>query len=123
VGEFGTIKNQSFLLVINVEATTNKSESGPGIIAIDEDDVAFGALKRETETRLVTCCRVASAVWLEIYDWWGMVMVLPGALCCSFDTFGFPFKCKKKRSGLRMVWQGSCGFYGKQGMHAFLKVR
>jgi hypothetical protein len=29
VGEFDTIKNQSLLLAINVEATAYKSESGP----------------------------------------------------------------------------------------------
>jgi hypothetical protein len=34
----------------------------------------------------------------------------------SFDTFGFPFKCKKRKKGLNMIWQGVaswvCGIVG-----------
>jgi hypothetical protein len=75
-----------------------------GIIATDEDDVAFVPSSRERNRDSLSYILPCGFCGLA-YDWLGMVTVLPGELCCSFDTFGFPFKCKK-RSGLRMVWQG-----------------
>jgi hypothetical protein len=49
---------------------------------------------------------VAADVWAEIYNWLGLITVLPSDLFVSFDTFGFPFKCKKRKKGLNMIWQG-----------------
>ncbi|WJX32589.1 hypothetical protein P8452_20894 [Trifolium repens] len=37
---------------------------------------------------------VCSRQWI-IYNWLGLITMLPSDLFVSFDTFGFPFKCKK----------------------------
>ncbi|MCI16332.1 F-box family protein [Trifolium medium] len=60
---------------------------------------------QETEKHLFATCRVAAAVWAEVYNWMGLTTVLLGNLFTSFDTFGFPFKCKKHLKGLNMIWQ------------------
>jgi hypothetical protein len=36
---------------------------------------------------------------------WYMSTVVPGNIVQSFETFGYPFKCKKKSKGLILIWQ------------------
>jgi hypothetical protein len=59
----------------------------------------------ETEAHLFTTCSVAVEVWAAIYSWLGIITVVPGSLLLSFESFGFPFKCKKRAKGLIMIWQ------------------
>jgi hypothetical protein len=44
-------------------------------------------------------------VWVAIYAWIGLSTVVPGNVSISFEAFGFPFKCKKRRKGLNLIWQ------------------
>ncbi|PNX90266.1 anthocyanin 3'-O-beta-glucosyltransferase [Trifolium pratense] len=32
----------------------------------------------------------------------------PGSPHTSFESFGFPFNCRKRRQGLHMIWQATC---------------
>jgi hypothetical protein len=62
-------------------------------------------LDLETEAHLFTSCSFAVEVWVAIYAWIGLSTVVLGNVSLSFETFGFPFKCKKRRKGLNLIWQ------------------
>jgi hypothetical protein len=57
----------------------------------------------ESESHLFTTCTVAVDVWRAVYSWLGMSTVVPGNIVQSFETFGYPFKCKKKSKGLILI--------------------
>jgi hypothetical protein len=59
----------------------------------------------ESENHLFATCRVAVEVWVAIYAWLGLTTVVPGCVSLSFETFGFPFRGKKRIKGLTMIWQ------------------
>jgi hypothetical protein len=59
----------------------------------------------ETEAHLFMTCSVAVEVWIAIYAWIGLSTVVPGNVSLSFEAFGFPFKCKRRRKGLNLIWQ------------------
>jgi hypothetical protein len=63
---------------------------------------------RESETHLFATCSFAMLVWSGINQWMGLQSVQPGSLQISFDSFGFPFNCRKRRQGLYMIWQATC---------------
>jgi hypothetical protein len=44
-------------------------------------------------------------VWVAIHAWIGLSTVVPGNVSLSFEGFGFPFKCKKRRKGINLIWQ------------------
>jgi hypothetical protein len=52
--------------------------------------------ERETEVHLFGTCKFALSVWSEISKWFGLQLVHQLDLCSSFDSFCFPFNCKKK---------------------------
>jgi hypothetical protein len=62
-------------------------------------------LDLETEVHLFTTCSVAVEVWVAIYAWIGLSTVVLGNVSLSFEAFGFPFKYKKRRKGLNLIWQ------------------
>jgi hypothetical protein len=59
----------------------------------------------ESEVHLFTKCDVAVKVWSAIHSWLGLITAVPGNLTLSFESFGFPFKCKKRRKGFNLIWQ------------------
>jgi hypothetical protein len=59
----------------------------------------------ESEVHLFTKCSVAVEVWAAIYSWLGLYTAVLGNLYQAFETFGFPFKCKKRTMGLNLIWQ------------------
>jgi hypothetical protein len=61
--------------------------------------------ERETEVHLFGTCSFALSVWSEIGKWFGLQLAHPLDLCSSFESFCFPFNCKKRRKGLYMIWQ------------------
>jgi hypothetical protein len=62
-------------------------------------------LVEETESHLFTRCPVAVEVWTAINAWLGVSTVVSGNLSHSFQSFGFPFKCKSRVKGLNLIWQ------------------
>jgi hypothetical protein len=48
---------------------------------------------------------MAMEVWIAINAWLGVTTVVPGNLLHSFESFGFPFRCKKLAKGLSLIWQ------------------
>jgi hypothetical protein len=72
---------------------------------------------------LLSTCPLSVQIWSAINRWLGLQMVAPGLPCISFDSFGYPFNCRKRRQGLHMMWQATCWsiwkarnskiFYGK----------
>ncbi|GAU16593.1 hypothetical protein TSUD_233450 [Trifolium subterraneum] len=61
----------------------------------------------ESESHIFLRCGKAVDVWCAIYGWLGLQTVLPGDLCCSFETFGFSLSSKKRRGGLYMIWHAT----------------
>jgi hypothetical protein len=59
----------------------------------------------ESEIHLFMTCPVAVEVWIAIYSWLGLHTAVPGIVCLSIQTFGFPFNCKKRAKGLMLIWQ------------------
>jgi hypothetical protein len=59
----------------------------------------------KSEVHLFTKCEVAVEVWSAIHSWLGLITAVPGNLALSFESFGFPFKCKKRKKGLNLTWQ------------------
>jgi hypothetical protein len=59
----------------------------------------------ESEVHLFTKCEVAVEVWRAIHSWLGLTTAVPGNLALSFESFGFPFKCKKRKKGMNLIWQ------------------
>jgi hypothetical protein len=59
----------------------------------------------ESESHLFTTCTVAVDVWRAVYSWLGVCTVVPGNIFQSFESFGYPFKCKKRAKGLILIWQ------------------
>jgi hypothetical protein len=69
--------------------------------------IVWCCVEMESEVHLFTKYSVAVEVWVAIYSWLGFCTDTPGNLCQSFETFGFPFKCKKRAKGL-----DDSNFYG-----------
>jgi hypothetical protein len=65
----------------------------------------FCMLVEETESHLFSCCPVAVDVWTAINAWLGVSTAVPCNLSLSFQSFGFPFKCKVRTKGINLIWQ------------------
>jgi hypothetical protein len=77
----------------------------------------------EIKDHLFTTCPVAVTVWTEIYKWLGLQTVLPGNLSSSFDTFAFPFTCKKHGKDSFRYGKRLLGRFGLREMRFFFIIR
>jgi hypothetical protein len=59
----------------------------------------------ESDTHLFTKCDVAVEVWLGTHSWLGIITAVPWNISHSFESFVVPFKSKKRREGLNLIWQ------------------
>jgi hypothetical protein len=61
-----------------------------------------------SEAHLFILFTFSIRVWQLIHAWLGLYTVVPGSILVSFDSFGFPFNFRKRKQGLRMIWQATC---------------
>jgi hypothetical protein len=59
----------------------------------------------ESEDHLFSKCCIAVEVWAAVHSWLGVCTAAPGNTRQSFESFGFPFKCKKTAKGINLIWQ------------------
>jgi hypothetical protein len=77
----------------------------------------------EIKDHLFTTCPVAVTVWTEIYNWLGLQTVFSGNLSSSFDTFAFPFTCKKHGKDSFRYGKRLLGRFGLREMRFFFIIR
>ncbi|PNY13366.1 ribonuclease H [Trifolium pratense] len=65
-----------------------------------------GSGRYETEDHLFLLCPFAWRIWMEVYNWFGLVEVLPENMGTMFLPFFRAFKSSKKvHKGIVMLWQ------------------
>lgn len=75
------------------------------IVAPSSSYCVWCPTEEESESHLFLTCPMAMEVWIAINAWLGVTTVVPGNLLHSFESFGFPFRCKKLAKGLSLIWQ------------------
>jgi hypothetical protein len=75
-----------------------------GVVGVEGSSCPFCQEATETVSHLFLHCRITVAIWYSIYNWSGVVSVLPPYLPMSYAMFVGCGSNKQRRKGFLIIW-------------------
>jgi hypothetical protein len=75
------------------------------VFLVEDSSCIFCGSVGESENHIFASCSMAWAVWLKVFNWFGMTPVLPHSMSSIFETFcAWGARRKLSIQGVLMVW-------------------
>jgi hypothetical protein len=119
--EYGNIEKRVFhqlwrspapskLIAFSWQLTHNRIPTRDNLVSrgiikgVDSTGCVFCSNVIETSCHLFLHCQFASAVWIAIFKWLGIIIIMPPSIPILFEYMSSFAKSKKDRNGLMLVW-------------------